>query len=139
MTAILLATDSSTYAKAAARRAIDLAAERGQPLYVLAVVDSRKFDEPALSTEELATIEAEDHGHQSVGAVVELATAAGVDVDYDIRHGVPHETILQCASQLGADCIVVGAHGEHENHLGGVGRQVADEADCEVVVVDTTD
>jgi nucleotide-binding universal stress UspA family protein len=136
MPVILLATDGSAYSKEAANRAVGLAAERDQSLYVLSVIDSRKFDEPALSTEELATIEAEDHGHQSVSEVVELATEAGIDVDCDTCHGVPHETILQYARELDAECIVVGAHGEHDDHLGGVGRHVVGEADCEVVVVD---
>lgn len=137
MSVILLATDGSAYSKEAANRAIELATERERPLHVLSVVDSRKFDEPALSTGELATIDAENHGHQSVTEVVEMATAAGVPVKHRTCHGVPHETILEYATDLGAECIVVGAHGEHAGHFGGVGRHIADEAACEVLVVDT--
>lgn len=137
MSHILLATDGSEHAMEAAKRAIDLAAESDRSLHVLSVVDRRKFDEPALSTEELATIEAENHSHQFVEDVVALARQAGVPVDAETCHGVPHEVILERAIDLDAACIVVGAHGEHGEHFGGVGRHVLDDADCEVLVVDT--
>ncbi|WP_265111159.1 universal stress protein [Halosolutus halophilus] len=58
---ILLATDGSEYARQAAKRAIELAEEREATLHVICVVDQRHFDDPALSSAELATIYAEDH------------------------------------------------------------------------------
>lgn len=139
MALILLATDGSTYSTNAAKHAIDLAVEGDHSLHVLSVVDRRKFDEPALSTEELATIDAEDHGYESVSAIVTLAESAGVPVECTSCHGVPHECILEYATDLDAECIVLGAHGEHAEHFGGVGRHVQAEADCDVVVVNSVD
>ncbi|MFC7225773.1 universal stress protein [Salinirubellus salinus] len=50
-------------------------------------------------------------------------------------HGVPPDEILAYADRIDASVIVVGEHGEHAEHFGGVGRAVADRADREVVVV----
>jgi len=49
MGSILLATDGSEYARQAAKRALELAADRGVPLHVICVVDQRRFDNTALS------------------------------------------------------------------------------------------
>lgn len=135
MTTILLATDGSGYAQRAAERAVELAGERGATLHVLCVVDRQKFDEPALSTGELATIEAEDHGRECVTEAVELAESAGVPVEGVTRHGIPDETILAYADEVDADVVVLGEHGDYAEHFAGVGRSVADAADRDVVVV----
>jgi nucleotide-binding universal stress UspA family protein len=135
MGTILLATDGSEHARRAARRAVDEAAEREATLHVLCVVDRRRMAEPALSAGELATIEAEDHGHDAIALVRELAAGTGVTVAGRTCHGVPHEEILDYAAEVDASVIVVGAHGEHDDHFGGVGRAVAAAADREVLVV----
>lgn len=133
---ILLATDGSEYARTAARRAIDLAEERELPLHVICVVDRQKFDDPALSSAELATIYAEDHAVVSVAEVTAMATERDVEVMGDTRHGVPHEAILEYATEIDAEVVVVGEHGDHQTHFSGVGRKVAEDCDCEVVIVE---
>jgi nucleotide-binding universal stress UspA family protein len=135
MDTVLLATDGSEYATWAARRAVELADARDATLHVLCVVDRRKLEEPALGAGELATIAAEDHGHECVTMVRELADEAGVTVEGRTCHGVPPDEILAYAEQVDASVVVVGEHGEHAEHFGGVGRAVADRADREVVVV----
>lgn len=134
MDTVLLATDGSEYATRAAERAIELAAERGAALHVLAVVDRRTVDEPALSTDELATIEVEDHARERLEVVVEEAAEAGVTTAWERRHGIPHAEILTYAAEIDAAVIVVGEHGTRGDHCGGVGRRVARIADREVVV-----
>jgi nucleotide-binding universal stress UspA family protein len=133
---ILLATDGSEYARRAARRAIDLATERDAPLHVICVVDRRRVDDTALSSAELATIYARDHAVMSVSEVSEMAARSDVTVRGDTRDGVPHEVILEYAAEIGAEVIVVGEHGEHDDHFSGVGRRVAKNADREVLVVE---
>jgi nucleotide-binding universal stress UspA family protein len=135
MGGVLLATDGSEYGKRAAERAVELADERGTDLYVLCVVDERKYVEPALSSEELANIMVEDHGYDCVTEVESMAADRGVDVEGEICHGVPHEVILDRAKTSGAALIVIGEHGEHDEHFGGVGNKVAEQADVEVLVV----
>ncbi|MBV0923051.1 universal stress protein [Halomicroarcula limicola] len=132
---ILLATDGSEYARAAAKHAIDRAKETGATLHVLCVVDERRFNEPALSSAELSTIYAEDHANMCVAEVSEMAAGSGVRVEGDSRHGLPHEVIVEYAADVGAETIVVGEHGSHDTHFSGVGRKVRELADCKVVVV----
>lgn len=136
MGVIVLATDGSEYARQAAERAIDLAEERGEILHVICVVDQRRFEDPALSSAELATIYAEDHAAVCVDEVVDMAEERNVVVQGDTRHGVPHDVILEYAEEVDADVIVIGEHGDHDEHFRGVGREVADLADRDVEVVE---
>lgn len=134
MDPVLLATDGSEPATRAAERAIELADERGATLHVLCVVDRRKLDEPALSADELATIEVEDHARECLEAVIEIAREADVPTVHEHRHGIPVDAILAYADEVDTGTIVVGEHGEHDDHCGGVGRRVARNADREVIV-----
>lgn len=138
MDTILLATDGSEYARTAAVEAIDLAKREGATLHVVCVVDNRRFDEPALSAGELATIYAEEHADMNVTDVVLMAEAEGVSVEGDTRHGVPHEVVLEYADEVNADIVVVGEHGDHDEHFAGVGRKVDEASDREVRVVEAT-
>jgi len=132
---ILLATDGSEDAHAAAERAVELATERDASLHVLCVVDKRKLSEPTLSSMEYETIQAEDHGHECVTEVSRMAEEAGITIEGDVRHGVPPELIAEYADEIDADMIVIGEHGDHAEHLSGVGRQLVETSDREVVVV----
>ncbi|MFB6184336.1 MAG: universal stress protein [Haloarculaceae archaeon] len=136
MTTILLATDGSEFAQHAARRAIELAEEEGATLHVLCVVDQRRFDDPALSSAELATIYARDHAVLCVSGVADMAAERDVHVEGDTRHGVPHDVILDYADEVDADVIVIGEHGDHDEHFAGVGRKVLERSDREVNVVE---
>jgi nucleotide-binding universal stress UspA family protein len=138
MNAIVLATDGSEYARVAAERAIEIAAEHGAQLHVVCVVDSEKFSEPALSAAELETIYAEDHAAVCVADVAELAAEYDVVVEGDTRHGIPHEVILAVAEEVDADLIVVGEHGDHTKHFSGVGEETRANAEREVLVVTAT-
>ena len=135
MGTILFATDGSEYARQAAREAIDLAEDRGATLHVVCVVDQRRFDDPALSSAELATIYAEDHATLSVREVTGMADERDVRVEGVTRHGIPHEVIVDYADEIEADVIVVGEHGDHAEHFSGVGRRVVEESARDVRVV----
>lgn len=136
METILLATDGSEYARRAAREALDIAERRDATLHVICVVDERRFGDPALSSAELATIYAEDHAAVSVDEVIEMAEHRSVVVEGDTRHGIPHEVIVEYAAEVDADTIVVGEHGDHEEHFSGVGRHVSEQTDRDVVVIE---
>jgi nucleotide-binding universal stress UspA family protein len=136
METILVATDGSAYAHRAAREAIDLAARREATLHVVCVVDQRRFDDTALSAAELAGIYAEDHADLCVSEVTEMAEARDVRVEGDVRYGVPHEAILAYADEVDADVIVIGEHGEHEEHFSGVGRALRQRSAREIRVVE---
>lgn len=136
MSTILLATDGSEYARQAATHALELAEKRGATLHVICVVDQRRFDEPALSSAELETIYAEDHAMVCVTEVTEMAEESAVTVEGDTRHGIPHEVILDYADEVDADVIVIGEHGDHDEHFSGVGQKVTEQADRDVIVVE---
>lgn len=135
MATVLLATDGSDDARAAADAALGVARERDAALHVVSVVDRRRVPETALSTDELVAIFADDAGFDHVDEVKERAAAAGLDASGNVLRGVPAATILAEAERRDADLIVLGEHGEHADHFGGVGRTVAAQADCEVIVV----
>lgn len=135
MPSILLATDGSTHSRYAAERALDLAQEQDTTLHVVCVVDERRFNNPALSTTELLTIFAEDHAHFCVKEVRQMAGDRSLDIHGDIRYGRPEAVILEYATEVGADTIVLGEHGDHEYHLSGVGTEIQARASQEVIVV----
>lgn len=135
MGGIRLATDGSQAAAAAAERAIELAKERGTALSILYVVDRRVHDEPSLSSLELSTIAAEDIGGTAVQEITEACRRADVEADGTVVHGTPVETILDSANSADIDTIVIGRHGDHDHHLGGVGRRVKNRSDHEVLVI----
>lgn len=135
MVGILLATDGSDCAKRAGDHAINIANDRKIPLHVLCVVDRREFDETALSSSELACIQAEDHGHECVADVADEARAAGLDVVTDVRHGIPEQSIIAYADKISANIIVMGEHGDHTEHLSGVGRRVKADSGRKTIVI----
>ncbi|WP_435362020.1 universal stress protein [Haloarchaeobius sp. DFWS5] len=132
---VLVAVDGSEHAYRAAEHAIGLAEERGGTLHCLCVIDERKFGEPALSSDELASVHAEDHGHECGERVEAAADKRNVPVVREIRHGVPDETILDYANDTGAEVIVLGEHGDHADHIGGLRRRLEKQSDVELVVV----
>jgi len=116
---ILVPTDGSDVADAAAAKAVDLAAAVGAELSVLFVIDAEAigFVEPAeLDLDEVRT-SLRREGEDATAAVAELAREAGVAVETDVRVGVPDETIRRVAVETGADLVVMGTHGRN-----GVGR-----------------
>jgi nucleotide-binding universal stress UspA family protein len=134
--AILLATDGSEHAEAAADRAVELARARGVPLHVMCVVDRRVHEEPVLSSYELDIVAAEEEGTAAIEDIQRACEAVDVDADGTVRHGVPEDHIIDYAEEIGADTIVVGKHGDHTHHLGGVGRAVDDLSEREVRIVE---
>lgn len=123
MGTVLLATDGSEYTRRAAERAIELAGERDVSLRVICVVDQRRFDGPALSSEELATIYVEDHAAMCVTEVMEMAQGSDVTVTGDTRHGISYEVVLDYADEVDAAFIVIGERWRPRGTLLGSGTE----------------
>lgn len=136
MGTVLLATDGSEYAQHAAKRAIEIAESEGATLHAVCVVDERRFTDPAISSAGLATVYAEDHAATGIEKVAEMASDRNVTVEGDTLHEIPHEVILDYADDVDADVIVIGEHGDHDEHFSGVGRKLTALADREVIVVE---
>lgn len=129
----LLAIDGGEYARRTARKAIDMASDRGSTLHVMCVVDRHRFDEPALSTTELTTMSVEDHAHECIDEIAAMAADAGVPVVGKHCHGIPRETILGYADDVDAEVIVVSEHSDRKR-VAALGRRIDRMTDREVVV-----
>lgn len=123
---ILVPIDGSAGSERAIEHALELAERDGATLYGLYVVDVRQYDEPALSSAELVTDEAEDEGHHLLDAFADRATSAGHSVTTRCVHGIPHEEILAHAETVDADLVVLGHAGTDRRQLGPVTRTIVD-------------
>ncbi|GAB3312586.1 universal stress protein [Haloplanus rallus] len=141
---ILLATDGSVASKDATAHAIGLADLHDAMLHALYIVDSDVYS--AYSGDEYVDErEGPEHGLEEVGeealaAVTDRAAKHGVEVIETLRHGRPHEEIVDYAGEEGVDLIVLGTRRHPEEYrslLGSVTDRVVRLADEPVVVVKT--
>jgi nucleotide-binding universal stress UspA family protein len=63
-----------------------------------------------------------------------------VDAEFHAATGPPAEAIVQAASRLGADLVIVGNKGMRgaKRVLGSIPNSIAHHAQCSVLIVDTT-
>lgn len=132
---ILVAMDGSEYADRAALWALNMARQEDATVHLLCVVDERELAKSSFSSSQLMTITVQDESRARVQQAAEKARMLGVDVETAVVRGVPETTILEYADDVSADVLVVGEHGDHSKHLGGVGKRVTKSSDCETVVV----
>lgn len=104
---ILLPTDGSTGSQRAIEHAVALADEVGAAIHAVYVLNSTEFDE--LEGDELD--ERKRAGKSGLDAVERAGDRVGIDVDRELRRGVPHEEILAAAEESDSDAIVMGTHG----------------------------
>ncbi len=105
---ILVPTDGSDCARAAADHAITLAGDHGATVHALYVVHLRPSLEPNLEVV-LDTLEAV--GEEALADIAAQGEAAGVEVVTATREGLPHEEICDYAEREGMDLVVMGTHG----------------------------
>ena len=128
---ILLSTDGTVASERAETHALDLAAAEGAVLHVLYVVDEAVVT--AYSGDEYVD-EAEgpehgleEHGEKTLSALRQRASEAGIDVETEIQHGRPAESIVSYADDVDADLIVLGTKrrpDEYRSLLGSVTDRV---------------
>ena len=141
---VLLPTDMSPGVDRAIEHAIDAAQRYDAELHVLYVVDSEAYssypgDEYVHEFEGLEQA-LEQSGREAVEEIIDRAAAAGVDAEPVIRHGVPHEEILEYMDEATVDLTVVGSKnrsGEYRRLLGSVAGRVANMAERPVTIVKT--
>jgi nucleotide-binding universal stress UspA family protein len=133
---ILLPTDGSEQSKRAEQKALEMAEQTGADLHALHVIDTRHMSEPALSSMELVTDEAEDRAMELLEDIFETSEKRGIDATSRCCHGVPHEEILAYADEVDADLIVMGYRGHtHDQKMGSVVNRVLNDTDREVLTV----
>lgn len=141
---LLLPTDMSAGIDNAIDHAIDAANRYDAELHVLYVVDTDSYssypgDEYVHEFEGLER-GLERAGREATDEIARRAREAGLETETVIRHGRPHEEILQYADEADIDLTVVGSKnrsGEYRRLLGSVAERVVRLANRPVTIVKT--
>lgn len=109
---ILVPTDGSDWAMAAANHAFALATLGDATVYALSVVDLRHFEDNLVETPVDDDISIADQTAQAaVDHVEQVGTEAGCRVRAHVERGIPHENVLQFIDEHDIDLVVMGTHG----------------------------
>ncbi|ELY59975.1 universal stress protein [Natronolimnohabitans innermongolicus] len=136
---ILVATDGSETAAAAAEHAIGLARQFDAELSAVTVLESRTEYDNAIVDPEVVEKRRRAAAEETLEDVSASARDASVPIETAIRTGVPHEEILAEADDCEADVIVVGARGRsslRRQLLGGTVDALVRIADRPVFVIE---
>jgi nucleotide-binding universal stress UspA family protein len=135
----------STHALAARDVAATLAKGAAQPLHVLSVYDYPHVDTTDLMPPELAARHREELLWRTDQLMVDKLDdyvaplrAEGVEVSPILRVGNPREVIVEVATSLQAELLILGSHSQRgllDIVLGGTAQQVSKAAPCLVVLV----
>ena len=116
---ILLATDSSDYAKLAARAATDLAKKTGAKLYVAHAWHPVQHGYPTMAGAEYYYLYEREARRTLDSYVDEIEASYGVDVEPRLLKGAPIDAILDLSEKIEPVLVVLGSRG-----LGRVGRHL---------------
>ncbi|MBI4000582.1 MAG: universal stress protein [Nitrospira defluvii] len=81
-----------------------------------------------------------DHWTRQLTELTQLATALGLEVDFEISGGMPSDAILACALRHQSDLIVMGTHGRRslsDGRFGSVAEAVLRRTTCPILSVKT--
>ena len=134
---ILVAYDGSDPARAALETALDLAAELGSEVEILAVEGPMPRYAATLGEVDDAVGEREAFFTGVLSEARSLARARDLEVTTTMRPGHPAEEIVRHAEAVGAGLIVVGHRGHFLQRfpLGSTAAKVTHHAHCPVLVV----
>lgn len=118
---ILVATDGSEPATRAVTHALEQAERSGATLVAIYVVDTARHAEPALSSAEAETNDAEEWGQRELDEVADRGHSLGIDVQTRCSHGKPHAEIVEHADAIDADLLLLGYQGHSHSEPGQVG------------------
>lgn len=110
---ILVPTDGSAPATAAAEHALDLAAATGAAVHLLSVVDTADLGlttPPDIELEEVRS-SIRSAAERAVADLADRADERGIGATTAIRVGDPSQEILDAGEAMGADLVVMGTHG----------------------------
>lgn len=139
---ILVATDGSRYATAAASEAIGIAKKNNSKLIVLAVVPSESMQpmdivHSQMSRDVIAEKEMKE-AEKNAKTAKEAARKEGVSVEAFVMGGKPSDAIVQTAKEKNVDVILLGSHGKSgidKLLMGSVAERVIVLSSCAVLVV----
>lgn len=111
---ILVPTDGSEGAEAAAQHARNLATVFDSEIHLLSVVDNRMFSSDLADLEPMIREQREGLEEQAtefVAGLEELFTDTSITCRTVVEHGIPHEVIRRYAREHDLDLIAMGTHG----------------------------
>jgi len=132
---ILLATDCSARAEAAAETALEAAGRFGSRLFILSVISSNEevqIHAPAL-LDKMA-----DERRASVRRLVEQAAGRGVHAEGIVREGTVSDILIDLAHTIHADVIVMGSEGRtglSRLFMGSVAGSIVSKVACPVLAI----
>jgi nucleotide-binding universal stress UspA family protein len=140
---IVVGTDGSETATRAVARAAELASETGAVLHVVMAYKAtsvRKLQaQRALLPDEFRwSLSADSEAESILRSAATHASKLGVEVETHLAAGNPAEVIIKTARDLGADVVVVGNKGIERRIRPSVPSGVSQDADRDVLIVDTT-
>jgi nucleotide-binding universal stress UspA family protein len=136
---VLVGADNSATALRAVAAAAELAATLGAKLHIVTAYKAESVSLPDLPPD----IFYSTYVHPADALLAELtsvAKQANVEAEMHAATGEPATAIVNVATRLGADLIVVGNKGMRGKRrvLGSVPNSVAHHAPCAVLIIDTT-
>lgn len=136
---VVIPTDGSEHAEAAAERGFELARKHGATVHVVCAADTGPFDEVRLPGDDAS---AEDAIHSQAEAVAtrlaERADALGLEVETSVPSGPAKNEIVEYAASVEADLIAMGTRGRggvERLILGSVTDHVVRTSDVDVLVI----
>jgi universal stress protein A len=141
---ILVPTDFSESSEKALKEAIDVAAKYHSKIYVLHVIDkavqqcAADYCIPAEVMEQFEKESVNSSQKKMKEEVANLAGSKAVEIDFDIKKGVPFDEILKEQDERGIDLIIMATHGRtglSKFMLGSVADKVLKKATAPVLLV----
>jgi nucleotide-binding universal stress UspA family protein len=130
----------------AARDVAAVFAHHAKQLFVLSVYDNetKRLPTSGISADMMAQLREQQRQQtdrfmaEKMDQYVEPLVSQGLPVTKILRLGSPRHVIVEVASEVGADLLVIGSHSKRrlfDIALGGTARHISTHAPCEVVMV----
>lgn len=135
---VLLATDGSAHADAAAEHAIEVAATRDSSLELISVLETRTAYDNAIVEPDQVRANLREEAQDTLTTLAERAREQGLTCETTVAEGVPADEIVERAEAVDAETIVLGARGRSSFKtvlLGSVAESVLDRAVPSVILV----
>ncbi|KQX76089.1 MULTISPECIES: universal stress protein [Aeromicrobium] len=133
---ILVGVDGSDSSRRAAETAASLAASTGATLHVMMAAEDR--DRPA-EGQYVGDVRIQSRAEAIATEIADALEGTAPNVQASPAHGKPADALVQVATDIGADLIVVGNRRVQGigRLLGSVASDVAQHAPCDVYIVKT--
>ena len=135
---VLIPTDGSDHAEAAAETGIELADAHDAAVHVVCVAETGPLGDLRLPGDAASAADAmRDRAQDCVDAIVTEADAAGLEVTGAVLEGTPGHELLEYAAENDVDLVVMGTRGRggvHRMAMGSVTDHVVRFGDVPVFV-----